>query len=139
MKVGIYCRVSKDDQVANGLSMLDQELRGIDYCIKNGFEYEVFRDPAVSGRTLIAERPEGFNLIQKTDKRKNKKTGQLEGDLDAIYITDWDRLSRNDNDRAFIHNHFLTNKITYIELGEVKDLNDPNQQLLMSVKSILSS
>jgi len=139
MRVGIYCRVSSDDQVANGLSMIDQELRGIDYCIKNGYKYEVFRDGAVSGTTLIAERENGFRLIQKTEKKKNKITGELESELDAVYITDWDRLSRNDNDRAFIQNHFLTNKIKYIELGEVKDLNDPNQQLLMSVKSILSS
>jgi site-specific DNA recombinase len=139
MKVGIYCRVSSDDQVANGLSMIDQELRGIEYCNKHGYEYEVFRDPAVSGTTLITERKYGFQLIQKTEKKKNKKTDQLESELDGVYITDWDRLSRNDNDRAFIQNHFLTNKIKYIELGEVKDLNDPNQQLLMSVKSILSA
>ena len=140
MKVGIYCRVSSDDQVTNGFSLLDQEIRGKEYCFQNGHDFEVFIDAGVSGETFITDRPSGYYLIQKTEKRKDKKTGELlESEIDAIYITDWDRISRLDDDKNFIINHLISNKITYIELGDVKDLNDPNQQLLMSIKSILSS
>jgi len=140
MKVGIYCRVSSDDQVTNGFSLLDQEIRGKEYCFQNGYDFEVFIDAGVSGETFITDRPSGYYLIQKTEKKKDKKTGELkESEIDAIYITDWDRISRNDDDKSFIINHLITNKIKYIELGDEKDLNDPNQQLLMSIKSILSS
>jgi site-specific DNA recombinase len=139
MKIGIYCRVSSDDQALNGFSLLDQEVRGVEYCIQNGYEYEVFIDGGVSGNTLLYERPSGYHLIQKTEKKKDKNTGELFSELDGIYITDWDRISRNEKDKIFIIDHLITNKIKYIELGDEKDLNDPNQHLLMSIKSILSA
>lgn len=140
MKVGIYCRVSSDEQVKYGYSLLDQEIRGKEYCIQNGYDYEVFIDSGVSGETFITDRQSGYYLIQKTEKKIDKKTGLLlDSEIDAVYITDWDRISRNDLDKIFIINHLISNNITYIELGDVKDLNDPNQQLLMSIKSILSS
>jgi site-specific DNA recombinase len=139
MKIGIYCRVSSDDQVLNGFSLIDQEIRGIEYCVQNGYEYEVFIDGGVSGSTLLYERPSGYHLIQKTEKKKDKIKGEMVSDLDGIYITDWDRISRNEKDKIFIIDHLITNKIKYIELGDEKDLNDPNQHLLMSIKSILSA
>jgi site-specific DNA recombinase len=139
MKIGIYCRVSSDEQVQNGLSLLDQEIRGIEYCNQNGYDYELFREPGVSGTTLIVDRPSGYSLIQKTEKIKDKITGVFTSEIDGVYCTDWDRISRNEMDKIFIINHFISNDIKYIELGDTKDLNDPNQQLLMSIKSILSS
>jgi len=139
MKIGIYCRVSSDEQVQNGLSLLDQEIRGIEYCNQNGFDYEIFKDPGISGTTLIVDRQSGYSLIQKTEKIKDKSTGELKSEIDGVYCTDWDRISRNEMDKVFIINHFISNDIKYIELGDIKDLNDPNQQLLMSIKSILSS
>jgi site-specific DNA recombinase len=139
MKIGIYCRVSSDDQALNGFSLLDQEIRGVEYCVQNGYEFEVFIDGGVSGNTLLYERPSGYHLIQKTEKKKDKLTGEMLSELDGIYITDWDRISRNEKDKIFIIDHLITNKIKYIELGDEKDLNDPNQHLLMSIKSILSA
>ena len=43
MKIGIYCRVSSEDQRDN-TSLVVQKESGIKFCKDNGFEYEVFSE-----------------------------------------------------------------------------------------------
>ena len=57
MKIGIYTRVSTEEQKKTGISLRDQELRGIEFCIKNGYEYEVFSDGGYSGELYLEFRP----------------------------------------------------------------------------------
>jgi site-specific DNA recombinase len=47
MKVAIYCRVSSEEQASKGVSLRDQKERGIEFCEKNGYEYEVFEESAI--------------------------------------------------------------------------------------------
>lgn len=139
MKVGIYCRVSSEEQKIKGNSLRDQESRGIEYCLSNGYEYEVFSDGGYSGETQISDRPSLFSLLQKSELIKNKNFGTLEREIDAIYITDFDRLSRNEETGLILKNHFIVNKIIFIENGKVVDLNDSTQSLIISIKNSLSS
>jgi site-specific DNA recombinase len=139
MKVGIYCRVSSEEQKIKGNSLRDQESRGIEYCLSNGYEYEVFSDGGYSGETQISDRPSLFSLLQKSELIKNKNFGTLVREIDAIYITDFDRLSRNEETGLILKNHFIVNKIIFIENGKVVDLNDSTQSLIISIKNSLSS
>ena len=56
MKIGIYTRVSTEEQKKTGISLRDQELRGIEFCVRNGFEYEVFSDGGYSFEKIICEK-----------------------------------------------------------------------------------
>jgi site-specific DNA recombinase len=139
MKVGIYCRVSSEEQRLKGISLRDQESRGIEYCNANGYEYEIFSDGGYSGEIQISDRPALFSLLQKSELVKNKNLGYLEREIDSIYITDFDRLSRNEETGLILKNHFIVNKIRFIENGKVVDLNDSTQNLIISIKNSLSS
>lgn len=139
MKVGIYCRVSSEEQRIKGNSLRDQESRGIEYCNLKGYEYEIFSDGGYSGETPISERPSLFALLQKSELIKNKNSPILKREIDSIYITDFDRLTRNEETGLILKNHFIVNKIIFIENGKIVDLNDSTQSLIISIKNSLSS
>ena len=48
MRIGIYCRVSSYSQKSEGYSIDNQRVRGIEYCDKMGYDYEIFED-VISG------------------------------------------------------------------------------------------
>ena len=49
MKIGIYNRVSTEKQASQGVSLRDQKQRGIEFCKKENYEYEIFQDSGLSG------------------------------------------------------------------------------------------
>ena len=59
MRIGIYCRVSSLSQKKEGYSISNQRVRGIEYCDKMGYEYEIFE----TLQTLeIDHDPSGSNI-----------------------------------------------------------------------------
>jgi site-specific DNA recombinase len=84
MKVGIYCRVSTEKQIDN-TSLTNQKLRGIEFCERNGYDYELFSEQ-ISGGVVLEDR-------KMFDKLSNNL---LSGELDAIWLLSWDRGWRDD-------------------------------------------
>jgi site-specific DNA recombinase len=134
MKVAIFCRVSTDEQALKGVSLRDQEERGKLFCIENNYDYEVFREPGYSGELPLHERPIFFELLQRTELDKNQKS-----DFQAVYLIDFDRISRDEGIFATIKNHFILNKTIIFDKGVAIDLNDPTQNLLVSIKGSLAA
>ena len=85
MKIGVYCRVSGENQREN-TSLENQKLNGIKFCEVNGYEYEVFSE-VVSGGKLLNDRDRFSDLC---DKILNKE-------LDGIWLYHWDRGWRDDS------------------------------------------
>ena len=83
MKVGIYCRVSSDQQKDNS-SLESQKEIGINFCKSKGYEYEVFSE-VVSGVKLGGER----NVFLKLEEKI------FEGEIEGIWLYDWDRMIRD--------------------------------------------
>ena len=83
MKVGIYCRVSSDQQKDN-TSLESQKEIGINFCKSRGYEYEVFSE-IVSGVKLGDER----NVFLKLEEKI------FEGEIEGIWLYDWDRMIRD--------------------------------------------
>jgi site-specific DNA recombinase len=79
MKAAIYCRVSTIDK---GQTLEQQELPLIEYCQKEGWEYEIFKDFASGSKE---SRPQLDVMIQKI---RNKE-------FQAIMIFRLDRLGRS--------------------------------------------
>ena len=85
MKVGIYCRVSTDNQKGKDKVSLDrQERLGVEYCEKNKYDYEVYSE-VVSGASKTIDREEFFKLESKLFSKE----------INAIWFYDWDRMIRD--------------------------------------------
>jgi site-specific DNA recombinase len=140
MKVAIYCRVSSEEQASKGVSLRDQKERGIEFCEKNGYEYEVFEESAISGSKNEEERPKLFALLQRTLTIRSSKGKVIESpEFGGLYITDFDRISRSPQDFPRIKHHFYENGITIFDKGKIIDLYDATTSLLVDIKGSLAS
>jgi len=81
IKVGIYCRISTQNQSKN-TSLSNQKFLGIEYCKRNNYEYEIFEDTE-SGNKY--DREKFLDLEKKV----------LSGEIGGIWVYDNDRLSRS--------------------------------------------
>jgi len=78
MKVGIYCRVSTDEQ-----NIEQQKQFLIEYCRKQNFSYLSYIDEAISGK--VSERPAWNKLLRDAAK----------GKVEAILVSKYDRITRD--------------------------------------------
>jgi len=131
MKIGIYCRVSTEEQKINGVSLDDQEKRGIDFCIQKGFTYEVFKDAGYSGTLNIEERP-ALNLLMEKIWTEPKE-------IDGVYVVDFDRLTRDVETGFVLKNTFQESNISLFDSNGEVNLEDESQNLLLGIKILLSS
>ena len=83
MKVGVYCRVSSENQKDNS-SLESQKELGIKFCKDKGFEYEVFSE-VVSGVKMGGDREVFLKLEEKI----------FDGEIGGIWLYDWDRMIRD--------------------------------------------
>jgi DNA invertase Pin-like site-specific DNA recombinase len=131
MNIGIYARVSTQKQADKGISIEDQIRRGKDYCHKNKYTYEIFKDEGYSGDLPIEERPALTKLFEKIFL-KNKE-------IDGIFVVDFDRLTRNVKEALTIREILIENDVQLLELGGVVNLKDPTQELLLGIKGLLGA
>jgi site-specific DNA recombinase len=130
MILGIYTRVSTEEQADKGISLDNQVNRGKQLAIQNSWEYKVYQDAGLSGSLSSDKRP-GLNAMM-TDIA-NKK-------IDGVYVLDSDRLSRAGIvEVTMIKDIFKQNNIRYFEFDRELDLNDFNQGLLSDIKVLLDN
>lgn len=138
-KIAIYVRVSTEEQKIKGISLHDQKERGIDFCKRNNFEYEVFEDGGISGEDPIEKRPELKRLLECLLDNK-KKINDIEIDeFYGIYVIEIDRLSRNTKVSRIIKEILISNNIKlFVSEGKETNFEDPNENLMFELKSLLS-
>ena len=129
MKIGIYCRVSTEEQKTKGISIIDQEERGKKFCNKNDYEYEVFNDAGLSGELSPEERPELNRLIEMIYLKE----------IQGIFIVDFDRITRDDKYGFVLKKMLIDNNIKLFDTNGEINLNDETQDLLLGIKILLSS
>jgi DNA invertase Pin-like site-specific DNA recombinase len=128
--LGIYKRVSTEEQSLTGISLSNQESKGIELAKKLGYDYIVYGDEGVSGKLSIDKRPGLKKLFE--DIAENK--------INAIFVLDLDRLSRGDILQVTIIKNFI--KENNIELYDVNgeiNLKDINQEFLADIRSLLNA
>ena len=87
--VGIYTRVSTETQVREGFSLEAQREKGIEKAKSLGIEYQIFEERGKSASTEdIDNRPKLKRMIEFCD----------EGIITNVFVTELDRLSRNEID-----------------------------------------
>ncbi len=130
MILGIYSRVSTEEQADKGISLDNQIYRGKQLATKIGWDFKVYQDAGISGTVSYTDRPGLKSMMNDIAK----------GVINGVFVFDGDRLSRADLiETTLIKNVFKTHKIKYFELDREIDLNDFNQALLSDMKSLLAN
>lgn len=137
-KIGIYCRVSTEEQRIKGISLHDQKQRGIEFCKRNNYQYEVFEDGGISGEDPIEKRPSLNRLIEKILAKPQIVNNEVLNEFYGIYVIELDRLSRNTKVSRFIKETLVENKVKlFVAEGRETNFEDPNDNLMFEFKSLL--
>ncbi len=130
MKVGIYCRVSKDKK-GKDRSMAGQKEDGITFAEANGYTYEVFsEEEGKSGTLPISKRPEVFDLLNKIKSKE----------IDILFIYDLSRLERDLEEKFIIYNVVRQAKARLFSLRDgYLDFESPENMLYSNMMSIMNS
>jgi DNA invertase Pin-like site-specific DNA recombinase len=138
-KIGIYIRVSTEEQKSKGISLHDQEQRGIEFCKNNNYDYEIFEDGGISGETPIEKRPALNLLIEKLLAKPIIIDGEKVNEFYGIYVVEIDRLTRDTKIGRFIKETLIENKIKlFVSDGKETNFDDPSDNLMWELKSLLS-
>ncbi len=122
MNVGIWIRVSTDDQ-AKGESPKTHETRARMYAeLKNWTALEVYDLSGVSGKSIIAH-PECKRMLS------DVSTGKIK----ALIFSKLARLARNTRELLEISDHFQKHDASLVSLGESIDTSSPAGRLLFTV------
>ena len=128
IKVGIYIRVSTQEQAESGYSIHEQEDRLKKLAeINNWIVYKVYSDPGYSGAKL--DRPALNEMIKDIERGKIQKT--------LIYKLD--RLSRRQRDTLYlIEDIFNANNVDLVSMTENLDTGSPIGVALIGLLSTFS-
>jgi site-specific DNA recombinase len=122
MNVGIWIRVSTDDQ-AKGESPKTHKARAKMYAeIKNWTVLEMYDLSGVSGKSII-DHPECKRMLS------DVSTGKIE----ALIFSKLARLARNTRELLEISDHFQQHDASLVSLGESIDTSSPAGRLLFTV------
>jgi site-specific DNA recombinase len=121
--IGIYTRVSTEEQAREGLSLDEQKHRLESYCHAMGWNQQIrfFIDEGESAKNL--ERPQ-LQLLMEEVKENN---------LSRVIVTKLDRLSRKLSDLLALIDLFQSHKVSFISISESFDTNTPSGRLTLQV------
>ena len=129
MKVlAIYARTSIDKAEK---STIDQQVKaGIEFASKNNMIPKVFQDKGISGYKIEEDESNPF----KNRPAFTEMVGEIKsGEIDAVWVWEHSRLSRNQYTSAYIFHLFSKHKIRYYAKDKEYDLTDPTTKLLRSL------
>ncbi len=84
--LAIYTRISKDDKNVEGISLENQQYRGIQLADKLGLKYKVYEDAGKSGELSVELRPKFLALFNDIKSKV----------ITSVYVLNQSRLDRGD-------------------------------------------
>ena len=127
--IAIYARTSVDKSEN---STIDQQIKaGVEFSTNNSMKYKVYQDKGISGYKIADDedkkpfenRPAFTQMIEDIKK----------GTINAVWVWEHSRISRNQYASAYIFNIFSKYKIRLYVKDKLYDLEDPNTQLLRTM------
>lgn len=128
MLVGLYPRVSTQEQAENGYSIDEQIDRMTKYCEAMGWQiYKVYTDAGFSGASL--KRPALQQLIQDVKSKR----------IEKVLVYKLDRLSRSQKDTLYlIEDVFLKNDVDFVSMSEQLDTKTPLGKAMIGLLSVFA-
>jgi site-specific DNA recombinase len=126
--VGVYIRVSTQEQASEGYSISEQNDRLVKYCqAQNWIVYKVYSDPGFSGGSI--ERPGLSSLISDVTA----------GKINKVVVFKLDRLSRSQKDTLYlIEDVFLENNVDFVSMTENFDTGTPLGRAMIGILSVFA-
>ena len=123
IKVGIYIRVSTQEQAESGYSIHEQEERLTKYAdVHNWSIYKVYSDPGFSGAKI--DRPALSEMVQDIKRGKIQK----------VLVYKLDRLSRRQRDTLYlIEDIFIPNNVDFVSMTEQIDTGSPLGRAMIGI------
>lgn len=130
-KLAIYIRVSTQQQAKEGISVLDQRMRGEALAHELGWDFEIYDDSGLSGTKGADERQGLLRLLNDIEDRK----------IGGMYSVDIDRWSRDANyeEPQYIITKLKEAGIKIFFPGGEFNLSDPNIELMGRIKGVFAS
>lgn len=125
MKVAIYTRVSTQMQADKGISLDAQKNELIEYCNKNNYDYDIFEDAGISGKSISKR------------KQLQKLLNNLQN-YDVVLCYKLSRISRSVKDLANMLDIFNKNNVRFISLKEQIDTSSPTGKMLIYIMGVVS-
>ncbi|MFA6321829.1 MAG: recombinase family protein, partial [Candidatus Omnitrophota bacterium] len=125
----IYTRVSSKDQAVKGFSLDAQEKIGKELCKRNKWQYDVFVE---SGRSADKETLDNRPSLEKILDIAEDKNIQF------LFVTELDRLSRNPVTLAYIKKILSDNDIKVITPSQTFDFRDDEDDFMSDLLGILA-
>lgn len=128
MLVGIYTRVSTQEQAKEGYSLGEQEERLKSYCAARDWTVaNVYSDGGFSGGNT--NRPALQKMINDIERKK----------IELVLVYKLDRLSRSQKDTmTLIEDVFIKNNIHFVSINENFDTSTPFGMAMIGVLSVFS-
>ena len=135
MKTGIYCRTSVEHEAS-----IEQQIEiGIEFCKKNNFDFEVYKDEGISAYKTETDDDDKVNFENRPDFLRLINDIKS-GDITQVWCFETSRLSRNELVTATIFNIFEKHNIELYEKNKKIDLTDPKyrffRQILLAVNQL---
>lgn len=126
MKVGLYCRVSTQEQAVNGHSIDEQKNRMKKYCDAMNWEvFNIYTDAGFSGAST--DRPALQKLIKEIKR------------MDKVLVYKLDRLSRSQKDTLMlIEDVFLKNGVDFVSMTENFDTSTPFGKAMIGILAVFA-
>lgn len=126
--VGLYIRVSTQEQASEGYSIEEQKERLTKYADAQGWTvYRLYSDPGFSGGSI--ERPGLKTLI----------TDVAAGKLDKVAVYKLDRMSRSQKDTLYlIEDVFIPNGVDFVSMTENFDTGTPLGRAMIGILSVFA-
>src|SRR4030065_954841 len=127
-KVACYVRVSTSSQAKDDKYSIPEQIDILkNICGKNNWDYDLYQDVGISGKTIEA-RPRMRELLNNCKKGIYKK----------VLVVDQDRLTRNVRDLQYIKDIFIENNISLVINGNILDLSDEDDDFMSDIQGIFS-
>ncbi|TDM23090.1 recombinase family protein [Macrococcoides canis] len=130
-RIGLYCRVSTNEQKERGYSLEMQEKLLIEEVLTNypGYEYECYIEGGISAKNMT-DRPEIQRLLKDVE----------DGNLDIVLSWNLSRISRTLADQHMFKDILEQNGVHYRSLAQGIDTNDEESaDVLMTIFGLQSS
>lgn len=126
--IGLYCRVSTQEQKESGYSLEEQQDRLKNYCTAMGWKsFKVYVDGGFSGAKM--DRPALKELIEDVKSGKIKK----------VVVYKLDRLSRSQKDTLYlIEDVFLSHGCDFVSMTENFDTSTPLGRAMIGILSVFA-
>jgi site-specific DNA recombinase len=125
----IYTRVSTTKQSEKGYSLAAQRKQGEDKAKSLGMKSEVFEEKGVSAASeSLKDRIQLNKIFEKCDK----------GIVKHLFVTEWDRLTRNESTALVIKKILIDYKIVLHTLNQTIDFANQDDELISDLFTILA-